>query len=556
MGKEIVKRKNKKKLAKRLIALVVSMMLILTALLLMVAAILNWVAFRNLYHDKTLQIAGTASEMADSEYLKELNDAVSTDEFRIVSMAARMNGDMSLITDWLEENGLLDKFETEIGKLTAICNEMSAEYIYIQVIKDGKCITLLDPNDPINSLGVIEDLTDSAFEEVEENAEVEPIRTKTKFGWLLTGGEPVYNDNGEAFAIAFCDLDVTDMMENMIRFMIINGLIGMVMVAIVIFVMSISVKKRITSPIEQLTDAVEDFGTNEEGYTKDKIVTLDIRTGDEIEELCHATHFMQTSIIDYMDNLTAVTAEKERIGAELDVATRIQASMLPRIYPAFPERSEFDIYASMDPAKEVGGDFYDYFLIDDDHLGLVIADVSGKGIPASLFMMMSKIIISNFAQMGLSPAEVLERTNDRICDGNDEDMFVTVWFGILELSTGHIVAGNAGHEYPMVKGKDGEFKIYEDSHDFVIGGMEGMPYSQYEFDLEKGGTLFVYTDGCPEATDANNELFGTDRMLEALNKNPDANPKELLENMRSAVDEFVGAAPQFDDLTMMAIKLF
>ena len=265
---------------------------------------------------------------------------------------------------------------------------------------------------------------------------------------------------------------------------------------------------------------------------------------------------MQTSIIDYMDNLTAVTAEKERIGAELDVATRIQASMLPRIYPAFPERSEFDVYASMDPAKEVGGDFYDYFLIDDDHLGLVIADVSGKGIPASLFMMMSKIIISNFAQMGLSPAEVLERTNDRICDGNDEDMFVTVWFGILELSTGHIVAGNAGHKYPMVRGKDGEFKIYEDSHDFVIGGMEGMPYSQYEFDLEKGGTLFVYTDGCPEATDANNELFGTDRMLEALNKNHDANPKELLENMRSAVDEFVGAAPQFDDLTMMAIKLF
>ncbi len=551
-----IKTKKKKKLQKRLIALVVITILILTNLLLTCAAILNWVTYKRFYNDKTLQIAGTAVEISDEEYLMRLYETVKSDEFKEVSKKAKEAGNLSLIAFWLEDKGLYEEFNYEIENLKMLCEKMSAEYIYVQVINDGKCITLIDPNDPLNSLGVVEELSGSAFEDLDGNVEVEPIRSKTKYGWLSTGGEPIYNADGEAFAIAFCDLDVTDMVKNTIRFTIINGAISIVMVIIMIAVMSVSIKKRITSPIEQLTEEVDNFGTNEEEYTKDKIVELDIHTGDEIEELYNATRFMQESLIDYMDNLTAVTAEKERIGAELDVATRIQASMLPRIYPAFPERNEFDIYASMDPAKEVGGDFYDYFLIDDDHLGMVIADVSGKGIPASLFMMMSKIIISNFAQMGLSPAEVLEKTNERICDGNDEDMFVTVWFGILEISTGHIVAGNAGHEFPLIRKKDGEFTIFKDSHDFVIGGMEGMPYSQYEFDLEKGGTLFVYTDGCPEATDAKNELFGTERMIEALNKNPDADPKELLDNMKDAVDTFVGDAPQFDDLTMMAIKLF
>lgn len=333
----------------------------------------------------------------------------------------------------------------------------------------------------------------------------------------------------------------------------------------VMFVVSILfltfVERNISIPLEVLAEEVDEFARRDHLEDVKSGVDLNLKrvkiyTGDEIEGLAESFGYMMNDITNYVDNLVSVTAEKERIGAELTLATKIQADMLPNIYPAFPERDEFDIYAVMDPAKEVGGDFYDYFLIDDDHLGLVIADVSGKGIPASLFMMMSKIIISDFAQMGLSPAEILEKTNDRICDGNDEDMFVTVWFGILEISTGHVVAGNAGHEYPIIKGKNGEFTVFKDNHDFVIGGMEGMPYSQYEFDIEKGGTLFLYTDGCPEATDAHDELFGIERMLEALNKEPDAEPKKLLDNMKGAVDEFVGEAPQFDDLTMMAVKLF
>ena len=239
---------------------------------------------------------------------------------------------------------------------------------------------------------------------------------------------------------------------------------------------------------------------------------------------------------------------------ELNMATEIQASMLPSIFPAFPNREEFDLYASMDPAKEVGGDFYDFFMIDDDHLGVVIADVSGKGVPAALFMMISKTIIQNYAMLGISASEVLTRANDSLCAQNKMDMFVTVWIGILELSTGKMNCSSAGHEFPAIyRNRTGKFELFKDKHGLVLGGMDGMFYRDYELRFGKGDKIFVYTDGVPEATNANNELFGNDRMVEALNTR-EANPEEVLKMVRESVDAFVGGAEQFDDLTMVCVE--
>ncbi len=246
--------------------------------------------------------------------------------------------------------------------------------------------------------------------------------------------------------------------------------------------------------------------------------------------------------------------ETARISTELNLATRIQADMVPNIYPAFPDRREFDVYATMDPAKEVGGDFYDFFLIDDDHLCLVMADVSGKGVPAALFMMASKIILANNAMIGKSPAQILTDTNAAICSHNREEMFVTVWLGILEISTGKLVAANAGHEYPVVKHGDGSFEVLRDKHGFVIGGMAGMKYKEYELTLEPGSKLFLYTDGVPEATDAESNMFGADRMLDALNEKKDGTTVEILKHVRASVDGFVKDAEQFDDLTMLCME--
>jgi sigma-B regulation protein RsbU (phosphoserine phosphatase) len=184
-----------------------------------------------------------------------------------------------------------------------------------------------------------------------------------------------------------------------------------------------------------------------------------------------------------------------------------------------------------------------------------MADVSGKGIPAALFMMMSKILINNFVMQGGSPSKVLEQINDVICQNNSEEMFVTVWLGILEISTGKITAANAGHEYPVIRKANGQFELLKDKHGFVVGGMDGMKYKEYVILLEKGGGLFLYTDGVPEATNSKNELFGIERMLDALNNTESKKPEVILENVKNAVDHFVGDAEQFDDLTMLGLAL-
>ncbi len=312
---------------------------------------------------------------------------------------------------------------------------------------------------------------------------------------------------------------------------------------------AIVMANRIVKPLEHMTKRINSLSGSDSVFAMEKIY----RTKDEIEVLAESFADISQKTRDYIRQITEITAEKERIGTELALATRIQADMLPNIYPAFPERTEFDIYASMDPAKEVGGDFYDFFLVDNDHLCMVMADVSGKGVPAALFMMASKIILANNAMVGKSPAQILTDTNAAICSNNREEMFVTVWLGILELSTGKLVAANAGHEYPVVERTDGRFELLKDKHGFVIGGMDGVKYKEYELKLEPGMKLFLYTDGVPEATNGANELFGVERMLDALNLQPDASPEQILKNVRAAVDGFVKDAEQFDDLTMLCV---
>ena len=243
----------------------------------------------------------------------------------------------------------------------------------------------------------------------------------------------------------------------------------------------------------------------------------------------------------------------ERINAELSLATRIQMDSLPNTFPPFPDKKEIDLYASMEPAKEVGGDFYDFYMIDDDHLAVVIADVSGKGVPAALFMMVSKIMMSNIAMNDPDPAVVLEKLNGQICRSNHEDMFVTVWLGILEISTGRLIAANAGHEYPIIKNGDGDFELIKDRHGFVVGGMEGVRYSNYEIMLEKDSKLFIYTDGLAEATNKDGELFGTDRILKTLRACKTETPEQTIKYVHNAVDAFVREEPQFDDLTMLCL---
>ena len=279
-----------------------------------------------------------------------------------------------------------------------------------------------------------------------------------------------------------------------------------------------------------------------------------IRSHNEIGQLSDDVAALAAEIDGHMKRIETITAEKERIDTEMELAARIQEDILPGVVSAFSERTDFDIFAAMDPAREVGGDFYDFFLIDDTHLGMAVADVSGKGIPAALFMMGSKIALKNYAMSGLGPAEVLRSLNEELCANDHGEMFVTVWFGVLDTSTGVMRAANAGHEYPVLKDPDGSFELLKDKHSFVVGGMKGMAYKEYTIELKPGSRLFLYTDGVPEAENGSGDMFGLERMIRTLNTDPEASPEQILRNVRSQVDGFVQEAEQFDDLTMLCLE--
>ncbi len=281
---------------------------------------------------------------------------------------------------------------------------------------------------------------------------------------------------------------------------------------------------------------------------------MKVRPDNEIGQLSCDLETLAEEMDKYHNEIESISAERERINTELGLASRIQAATLPSKFPAFPERKEFDIFASMDPAREVGGDFYDFYMIDEDHLAVVIADVSGKGIPAALFMMVSKIMIENQAKSGKSPSQVIRDVNEAICSNNKEEMFVTVWLGILEISTGKLTYTNAGHEYAAVKNGKGRFDIIKERHGFIVGGMSGINYRESTITLEPGSRVFIYTDGVPEATRGDSAMFGLNRMLDTLNEDPDCDPETAVKNMKAAVNEFVGDAEQFDDLTVLCLS--
>ncbi|MCR4634387.1 MAG: SpoIIE family protein phosphatase [Erysipelotrichaceae bacterium] len=322
--------------------------------------------------------------------------------------------------------------------------------------------------------------------------------------------------------------------------------------------LSMIFSNRLVDPIKRMTLRVSQMQGDDMSFQVEDILL----TGDEIEVLARAFADMSKKMQGYVREIVDITSEKQRLTTELNVAADIQMNMLPTDFPAFPERKEFDLYAVMTPAKQVGGDFYDFFLIDEDHLALVMADVSGKGVPAALFMVIAKTLIKNVTLSGQyeNPSEILFDVNDRLCEGNDDSMFVTVWLGIFTISTGELVSACAGHEYPVFYRKDTGFTMEKEPHGIAMGAMKDSTYRDVKWHLDPGDMLFLYTDGVPEANNSSKEFFGEKRMLEALHVSMENNVDDhtdlqlFLSKVREQIDEFSGDAPQFDDLTMMCFK--
>ena len=379
--------------------------------------------------------------------------------------------------------------------------------------------------------------------------------SNSDYGWLCSAGAPVYGTDGSVVAYAMIDVSMDEVMADREAFLE-NIMLIMVIATLILALLFMWIIHRIVvKPINSLSSAASSFVSDQksEGETS-AISQLDIRTSDEIQNLAESIKRMELDINQYIDDLESVTAEKERIGAELDIAKHIQASMLPCIFPAFPDRQEFDIYATMEPAKEVGGDFYDFFMVDDRHLAIVMADVSGKGVPAALFMVIGKTLIKDHTTPGSDLGKVFTEVNNLLCESNSEELFITAFEGVLDLVTGEFIYVNAGHEMPFISKAGGDFEPYKIRAAFVLAGLEGMKYRAGSMMLEPGDKIFQYTDGVTEATNVNNELYGMDRLGAILNKAKSGTPNEILPEVKKDIDEFVGEAPQFDDITMLCLE--
>ncbi len=507
------------------------------------------------------------SIMGFRNFTDALLDQYSDGAFRTANTAV-MEFDVSKIEDYAASGGTTEEYIAALESMERLCNSSGSTFIYVirPDLSDYKHITFLFSTINENSdytryeFGFVRDTTNEEYMEkyrkLYEGGSDQELVIRDK-GYIetdphITAMVPIKDAGGKTTAILCVQRQMDNLVHVRNRYIVRILVVMIALMILVIIGQSIYLHRVFLRPVTKITLEASRF--SHENDLPEKKLSDEVRNNDEIGVLASSIDHMEERIVKYVDDLTKVTAEKERISTELNLATKIQESMLPGIFPPFPERTEFDIYASMDPAKEVGGDFYDFFLVDDDHLCLVMADVSGKGIPAALFMMASKIILANYAKMGKSPSEILTAANAAICSKNPEDMFVTVWLGIIEISTGTITAANAGHEYPIIKKANGDFELFKDKHGFVIGGMAGLKYKEYTIDMKPGSKLFLYTDGVPEATDSENQLFGTERMMAALNENPDGSPQEILKTVRNSVDAFVKDAEQFDDLTMLCFE--
>ena len=519
---------------------------VVVSLFILFAICTGLIGYRRFTVELINQYATDAGSTADTAM-----DIVSGDDLNWIKKSEGKSGGYNVIVDRIER----------------LCNSSGSTFIYV-IVPDSDYnhitfyISTINKNSDFTryDYGYYRETTNDEYKEkykklMDSESDFETVvRDK---GYIetdkhITAMKPLKGLDGETTAI-LCVQRQLEALEDARNEYIDKVLMLFVVITITtIGFMSYFLHKTLINPLISVSDEAIRFA--ETGTESENKLTESIHNKDQIGLLAASIDQMETQICEYVDDLTKITAEKERIGTELALATRIQENMLPNIFPAFPERQEFDVYASMKPAKEIGGDFYDFFLIDDDHIALVMADVSGKGIPAALFMMMSKIMIKSQTLNGGSPAEILTSVNNQICKNNREEMFVTVWLGILDLNTGTLTAANAGHEYPMIKQAGGKYEILKDKHGFVVGGMEGMKYTEYELRLEPGSGIFVYTDGLAEANSADGELFGMERALDVLNRHADSSPQEIIEAENKAVAEFAGEAPQFDDLTMLCLE--
>ena len=493
-------------------------------------------------------------------YLNDFDDSHYGTAFTLTHTASEYIDGEKAISYY--KNGKTDDYYQQVqGFLKLLRSEGDLDRMYVFVPSGDELVTVWNTDSSAgNALGARQafegEFKESAMKTFSGDSEESSyINDNENNHLIVTAFSTLRDKSGKPVALVAADFKGENIILKIVDFNLATLIIVLVSSIIPILIFYRRTKKGVLMPIKRLNSAAKEMVGDLE---TENLVSPDIHTGDEIEELSNSFVQMNVDLRDYIEQLRFATAEKERIGAELNMAKDIQAAQLPNASSAFPQRKDFDICASMTPAKEVGGDFYDFFLVDDDHLAMVIADVSGKGIPASLFMMISKILIKNCLKAGDSPSAALEKVNNQLIETNNikPKQFVTVWIAVLELSSGKGKAANAGHEHPVFKRSDGIYELIEYRHSPPVSLLKGIRFREHDFEMKPGDRLFVYTDGVAEAMNSECEMFGTDRLLSVLNSNQNASSQQVLENVINGINAFAGDAEQFDDITMLGFAYY
>ena len=536
--------KNKSKLRSGLAINIIGSIVLLLVIFSIIVSIIGSVVFtdaiKNEYSVTTYHIADTATTLVNGDHIKSYLD----------------NGEDA---EYLSSKRYLDVY----------CLKMKVSLIYVIAVDTsdyGRFVSVFnsvdnsvdDTNYSPWELGHKRDTTNDEYREkyralYEGEKPYETVYRTTNLKGQhphITTLVPVKDSQDRTAAILCVQRPMSELKSVRRPFVIKIAVSALIVSIAAALIAALFIRRNLVNPIRRVSNEATRFASeNTEGEKLDRVSKI-----NEISLLADSINKMESDMLRYIDNLTSATAERERLDAELSVAATIQSNSIPNVFPAFPDRDDFDIFASMTPAKEVGGDFYNFFITDRDRLVFVIGDVSGKGVPAALFMMVTNILITDRAKMGGTPAEILSYVNDNICEHNKTEMFVTLWLGILDLPTGRLTASSAGHDDALICRSGGEFERFKTVHGLMAGVMPGLKYKDNEIRLGKGDKLFIYTDGVTEASDSGNRLFSLERTVDALNESREGSPSGILENVRKRIDEFVGAAPQFDDLTMLCVE--
>lgn len=517
---------------------------------------ITYISYRDANLEKYRRIVGASAQMAasmlDGDKVEKYIETGMGDEAYYA-----MYGDL--------QNLLVYNDLTYIYAYVPHFEERRAEYVFdVSVPEEGQ--TLEVPANPEEVTVISTWVMDESYS-LEEDASVPIIQgvveslqpnldlnlAESEFGSLASAYVPLLNSRGEYVAVIGADVAVEQVYEELNR---IVGTLTAIVIGIIILSMLLFtwyVRRKMIRPLQLLVDSAHNFVANNyiDGSGGSEIVRINTR--DELQSLAEAFNKMSLDIAQYIRDVTQLTNERERIAAELSVATKIQYSVLPHKFDIAPNSHDFRLYGTMDPAKEVGGDFYDFFMLDDDRLCMLIGDVSGKGVPAALFMMMAKSIIRDKMLRGSSLPDAFIEANNSLCDGNEEGMFVTVLCALIDIPSGNMQIVDAGHGCPIRIDSQGVIEQIKTRRSLVMGGMEDIRYRAAEAQLNPGDMMYFYTDGVSEADNPRKELYGIPRIYQSLERHWKGDLAEMLHGIHGDLLTFADGAPQADDITMLAI---